>query len=113
MRLSTVWIRNKRTGAKVKINEYEWAGDLGVSKYAGWERVGGETHGEETPKDVTAMRVEAESQHVKKHQQTPQELAKPEEKVEPEEKPEVVAPKPEGLPPKPVVGRSSRRGGRR
>jgi len=49
MRIPTIRIRNKRTGKVVKINEHEWAGDLGQRKWAGWERAGGEQHGNATP----------------------------------------------------------------
>ena len=104
MRLSTVWIRNKRTGDRKKINEHEWAGDLGTSRYAGWERVSGETHGEESEKDVAAMRKEEEVQEKKLHPQTivPELTNKEDSDIEEERE--------EGLPTKPVAaGTGARR----
>lgn len=44
--IATVVIRNKRNGKQRRINEHEWAHDLGKGKYDGWERVGGERHGD-------------------------------------------------------------------
>ena len=54
MRIPTVKIRNKSTGEVRKINEIDWSTDLGLKKYSGWERLGGETHGDpiKTPKTV-------------------------------------------------------------
>ena len=113
MRIATIKIRNKKTGRIIKINEYEWAGDLGVSKYAGWERAGGEKQGEETPKDVAAMRAEDESQYQKKNPEPkiPVNISS-EDKEDPPKSNEVA----EGLPKPPSsagVGRGrGRRGGR-
>ena len=45
MKLDTVKIRNKKTGATRKINLHEWAQDLGLGKWPGWESVGGEQRG--------------------------------------------------------------------
>lgn len=42
MRVPSFWIRNKKTKRKVKVNVSDWASDLGVSRFAGWERVTGE-----------------------------------------------------------------------
>ena len=67
MRLATIRIRNKKTGDIRKINEYEWAGDLGVSKFRDWERYGGETQGTETASEAAVMQAEAETQHEKKN----------------------------------------------
>jgi len=40
MKLSTVKIRNKKTGATTVINEVDWAHDLGRGQWRGWERYG-------------------------------------------------------------------------
>lgn len=39
MRLGTVWIRNKKTGQKRKINAIDYATDLGKSRYVDWELI--------------------------------------------------------------------------
>jgi hypothetical protein len=44
MRIPTIRIRKKGTKKFKIVNEYEWARDLGLGRYAGWERAGGETH---------------------------------------------------------------------
>lgn len=44
--IATVLIRNKKNGKTRRINENEWAHDLGKGKYNGWERAGGERHGD-------------------------------------------------------------------
>lgn len=44
VRLPTVKIRHRSTGKTMVINQSDWSGDLGVSVYAGWERVGAEKH---------------------------------------------------------------------
>jgi hypothetical protein len=43
MILATVKIRNKHNGKVRIVNEHEWSRDLGLGKYSGWERMGGET----------------------------------------------------------------------
>jgi len=58
----------------MKINAWDWAGDLGTSKYAGWERVGGETHGQETAAEAKAMQQEEVAQHEKKADNKPIEI---------------------------------------
>jgi hypothetical protein len=50
--LATLKIRNKRNGKTRIVNEEDWANDLGTSKYAGWERVGSETHAADNEADV-------------------------------------------------------------
>jgi hypothetical protein len=50
--LATLKIRNKRNGKTRIINEEDWANDLGVSRFAGWERVGSETHAADNEADV-------------------------------------------------------------
>lgn len=50
--IATVLIRNKRNGKQRRINEHEWAHDLGTGKYDGWERIGAERHGD---KDQAAV----------------------------------------------------------
>lgn len=57
MQLDTVKIRNKKTGRIKIINQADWAGDLGVSRYAGWERAGGEKRGEEGAEEEAAKLV--------------------------------------------------------
>ena len=42
-KLPTVWIRNKKTGVRRKINAVDYASDLGQHKYKDWERVTTET----------------------------------------------------------------------
>lgn len=44
--IATVLIKNKRNGKTRRINENEWAHDLGKGRYNGWERVGQERHGD-------------------------------------------------------------------
>lgn len=71
MRIPTVKIRNKRTGAVLKINARTWAEDLGLGRMNEWERVGGETRGDidvkpevERPRDEPMpfdIRAEAEA----------------------------------------------------
>ena len=40
MKLSKVKLRNKHSGVILKVNEADWAQDLGRNKYRGFERVG-------------------------------------------------------------------------
>ena len=86
LRLPTVRIRNKKTGKIRKVNESDWAGDLGIVKYAGWERIGGETHGDENkdPEGVAAAIAQEQADNLKnylKHQGGPIEVRTPTEEV--------------------------------
>lgn len=45
MRLPVVRIRNKTTGKRMTVNEIDWASDLGLKRFRGWERIG-EAHGD-------------------------------------------------------------------
>jgi len=84
MRIPTIRIRNKRTGKVVKINEHEWAGDLGQRKWAGWERAGGEQHGNATPEQEKEIADTLIKEEIKKIERERMPL---EVKTEEEEKP--------------------------
>lgn len=45
MRIPTVWIRNKRTREKRKVNAIDYATDLGIKKFRNWELLS-EQHGD-------------------------------------------------------------------
>ena len=80
MKLPTIRLRHKtRRDVTIKVNQADYARDLGQSKYAGWEIDGGERHNEaEAPIEVKPLEIEAlpdEKEQTNAVQQEPKEEA--------------------------------------
>lgn len=61
MRLPTVWIRNKSNGKKAKVNAVDYASDLGMTKYVGWELVS-EQRGDKPTETVPGKSIGIDAQ---------------------------------------------------
>lgn len=61
MRIPTVWIRHKASGKRAKVNAVDYASDLGMTKYVGWELVS-EQRGDKPSETVSGKSIGIDAQ---------------------------------------------------